>query len=141
MQMSVRCFTRIPLAAPLALFMAACATPGRSLDESRDVTIVIEPCSDLTLSAHAYVLDGEFHVHGTVRTASNQASVPGYLDLIVRTAEGEEWASARADYRNRMRRRPRGGWSSGVFDATFEDRPPQGAVVTLRHHEQPHEEE
>jgi hypothetical protein len=105
------------------------------------LSAVVEPCADLDLSVRLLDLDGDLHVHGSVRAKGMRTSVPGHVDVVVRTADGTEWASGQAHYRYRIRGALRGGPSHSAFDATFDGQPPAGSTVTLRHHGEPHDEQ
>jgi len=129
-----------------ALLMAAtilsssCASHGTAPSSRLGLAIVVEPCADLELTARLLDLDGDLHVHGNVRAKGMRTSVPGHVDVVVRTADGAEWASDQANYRHRLRSAPRGGASHSAFDAIFDGQPPAGSTVTIRHHGEPHGE-
>jgi len=123
-----------------AMLSPSCASHGTAPDARLGFSVVVEPCADLDLTARLLDLDGELHVHGNVRANWGRMSVLGHVDVIVRTADGAEWASDQANYRQRLRSAPRGGASQSAFDATFDGQPPTGSTVTIRHHGEPHAE-
>lgn len=123
-----------------AILSPSCASHGTAPDTSLGLSVVIEACADLDLNARLLDLDGDLHVHGSVRAKGMRATVPGHVDVVVRTADGTEWASGQASYRLRLRSGPRRGSSYSAFDATFEGQPPAGSTVMLRHHDEPHGE-
>ncbi len=123
-----------------AILSPSCASHGTAPDPLPGLSVVVEPCADLDLSARLLDLDGDLHVHGNVRAKGMRTSVLGHVDVVVRKPDGAEWASGQANYRHRLRSAVRGGPSHSAFDATFDGQPPAGSTVTLRHHGEPHDE-
>lgn len=123
-----------------AILSPSCVSHGTAVDALRGLSVVVEPCTDLDLNARLLDLDGDLHVHGSVRARGMRTSVPGHVDVLVRTPDGTEWASGQANYRQRLRSGVRGKPSHSAFDATFEGQPPAGSTVILRHHDEPHGE-
>lgn len=123
-----------------AMLSPSCASHGTAPDPLLELSVVVEPCADLDLSARLLDLDGDLHVHGNVSARGMRATVPGHVDVVVRTADGTEWAGGQADYRFRLRSGPRRGPSHAAFDVTFAGQPPAGSTVILRHHDEPHGE-
>lgn len=121
-----------------ATLSPSCASHGIAPEAVLGFSVVVEPCADLDLTARLLDLDGDLHVHGGVRAKGGRTSVPGHVDVVVRTADGTEWASDQANYRHRLRSTPRGGTSHSTFDVTFDGQPPNGSTVTIRHHVEPH---
>lgn len=123
-----------------ALLMAAAALlPGCASRKTEPAamlgrTIVVVPCDDLDLSARLIVLDGDLHVHGTFRVREGYTRQPGHVDVIVRSVDGEEWASAQAAVRHRPSGTLRGGASRSAYEVAFSRQPPAGSTVTVRHH-------
>ena len=123
-----------------AMFSPSCASHGTTPNSLLGLSVVVEPCADLDLSARLLDLDGDLHVHGHVRARRLGTEVQGHVDVVVRTADGTEWASGRASYRSARLTSVRGGPSQSVFDVAFSGRPPAGSSVTLRHHGELHGE-
>jgi hypothetical protein len=123
-----------------AILSPSCASHGAAPNPSLRLSVVVEPCADLDLSARLLDLDGDLHVHWSVRARGLRATVPGHIDVVVRTADGAEWASGQANYRHRLRSAVRGGPSQSAFDTAFDGQPPAGSTVALRHHTESHGE-
>lgn len=124
----------------VAILSPSCASHGTAPNAALGLSVVVEPCADLDMSARLLDFDGDLHVHGNVRARGMRTSVPGHVDVVVRTADGTEWAHGQAIYRHLVRSAVRGGPSSSAFDTTFEGQPPAGSTVILRHHDEPHGE-
>lgn len=123
-----------------AIVVPSCASHGTSPDPVLGLSLAIEPCADLDLSARLLDFEGDLHVHGNVRVSGMRVTISGHVDVIVRTADGEEWASEQASYRARPRSGSRRGSTHSVFDVTFEGQPPAGSTVVIRHHDHSHGE-
>lgn len=130
----VACVLLLATAAPLT----SCASHGIAPDPVRGLSVLVVPFVDREVSARLFELDGDLHVHGSVRARRARAAKPGMLAVVVREPGGKEWDSERVNYQLRFRRGPRGGSSKSVFDVIFDGIPPAGSTVMLRHHEEPH---
>ena len=122
------------MCASTAVLGAGCHTQPEASQRRVDLRTEIEPCPELELWADLLELEGNLHVHGTVRANGTRSLVEGHLEVVVRAADGTEWARDRTRYR--IARRFRGGTAPAVFDLRFEGLPPQGSVVLLRHQEE-----
>lgn len=124
----------------VAALSTGCASRGTTTHSPLGLSVAVERCADLEISARLLDLDGDLHVHGHVRARRLGTEVQGHVDVVVRTADGTEWASGRASYRSARLTSVRGGPSQSVFDVAFSGRPPAGSSVTLRHHGELHGE-
>lgn len=124
----------------VAALSPSCASRGTAADSLLGLSVAVERCADREISARLLDLDGDLYVHGNVRARRLGTEVPGHGDLVVRTADGAEWASGQASYRSPRRSAVRGGPSQSVFDVASGGRPPAGSSVTLRHHGELHGE-
>lgn len=120
--------------------LVGCATTGGASRATEQLVLVVTPCSDLDVSARLMDLEGDLHIHGTVRLRGSRPSVAGHLDAIVRLPDGVIWASVQEQYRSRVRNRLRGGSTQAGFDVVLDGMPPAGSTVTLQHHEGSHVE-
>ena len=121
--------------------LAGCVSSGEATRAIERLALVITPCTDLDLSARLMDLEGDLHIHGTVRPRGSHAATSGHLDAVVRTPDGTLWASVQEQYRPRIRNRPRGGPKQAAFDVVLDGMPPEGSTVTLQHHEGSHAEQ
>lgn len=119
--------------------LAGCASTASRATER--LALFVTPCPALDLSARLMDLEGDLHIHGTVRPRGSHTATSGHLDAVVRTPEGTLWASVQEPYRARIRNRPRGGPSQAAFDVVLDGMPPPGSTVTLEHHEGSHAEQ
>lgn len=107
-----------------------CVSHGTALPSS-SVNLIVVACEHIDLSARLLDLQGDLHLHGTVRSRGLH-SVPGYVDVEVRDAGGKIWAQDRAHYR--LRHRPRIGPGPAFINLTLQGLPPLGSTVRARHH-------
>lgn len=122
----------------LTLVVGCASTASRPTE---GLELVVTPCAALDITARLMDLDGDLHIHGTVRPRGSTISTSGHLDALVQTPDGELWACAQEPYRARVRNRPRGGPSQAAFDVVLDGMPPAGSTVTLQHHDGPHGEQ
>ena len=123
----------------LLALMAGCVSTGAS-ELTEQLDLVVSPCADLDISARLSDLEGDLHIHGTVRPRGSRTAASGHLDALVRTPDGTTWANVQEQYRSRIRNRPRGGPGQAAFDVVLDGMPPAGSTVTLQHHEGSHPE-
>ena len=124
----------LTMCAIAAVLGVGCHTDPEANQRRVDLRTEIESCPELDLWADLLDLEGKLHVHGTARAKGTRSTVQGHLEVVVRTADGTEWARDRTSYR--IARRFRGGTAPAVFDLRFEGIPPPGSVVLLRHQEE-----
>lgn len=120
------------------IFFAGCASNGTAPDSLPRLSVVVEPCAELETSVRLLELDGDLHVHGIVRTKDKSRSVSGHFDMIVRTADGIEWARSQVHVRPQIRGGVHSASTRSTFDATFTGIPPDGSTVSVTHHNEPH---
>ena len=125
--------TRCLLIAAATLLSGGCASHGTRLPSS-SVTLIVVECEHINLSARILDLQGDLHLHGTVRSRVFHSG-PGYVDVEVQDAVGEVWAQDRAYYR--LRHRPRIGPGPAFINLTLQGLPPRGSTVEIRHHHVP----
>lgn len=125
----------------LLALLVGCASTGEASRATERLALVITPCTDLDISARLLDLEGDIHIHGTVRPRAGHAATSGHLDALVRTPDGVLWASVQEQYRSRIRNRPRGGAGQAAFDVVLDGMPPAGSTVSLEHHEGSHAEQ
>lgn len=124
----------------LLVSAAGCAATIGPSPATEQVSLVVTPCADLELSARLMDLEGDLHIHGTVRSRGSRTATSGHLDALVQAPDGTLWASVQEQYRSRIRNRPRGGPGQVAFDVVLDGMPPAGSTVTLQHHEGTHAE-
>ena len=120
---------------------AGCAATSATSRVTEQLSLVVTPCADLDFSARLMDLEGDLHIHGTIRPRGSHTATSGHLDAIVRSPNGVIWASVQEQYRSRVRNRPRGGPTQAGFDVVLDGMPPAGSTVTLQHHEGSHVEQ
>ncbi len=125
----------------LLALLTGCESTGKATRLTQQLDLVISPCNGLDISARLMELEGDLHIHGSVRTRSSGAAPSGHLDILVRTPEGALWASVEEQYRPKLRNRPRGGPGHATFDIILDGKPPTGSTVTVQHHDSSHAEQ
>jgi len=113
------------------LLAGSCASHV-TIPPSSAVSLVVESCQHISLSARLFDVQGDLHVHGTVRPRVRFSAAPAYVDVKVRNAGGEVWAQTSAYYR--LPHRPRIGPGPAFMSLTLEGLPPPGSIVEVRHH-------
>lgn len=107
-----------------------CASHGTVLPSS-SVNLIVAACEHIDLSARLFDLQGDLHLHGTVRSRGFRSG-PGYVDVEVRDSGGEVWAHDGAYFR--LDHRPRIGPGPAFINLTLQGLPPLGSTVEVRHH-------
>lgn len=123
------------------VFAAGCAATSETSRATEQLSLVVTPCTDLDISARLMDLEGDLHIHGTLRLRGSRTSTSGHLDALVRTPDGQLWANVQEEYRSRIRNKPRGGAGQAAFDVVLDGMPPPGSTVTVQHHEGSHAED
>lgn len=95
------------------------------------MNLIVAACEHIDLSARLLDLQGDLHLHGTVRSLGSRSG-PGYVDVEVRDAGGELWTQDRTYYR--LHHRPRIGPGPAFINLTLQGLPPLGSTVEVRHH-------
>lgn len=115
--------TRCLLIGAATILSGGCVSHGTALPPS-SVNLVVVACDHIDLSARLYDLEGDLHLHGTVRSLVSH-SIRERVDVEVRGAGREVWAHECAHYR--LRHRSRIGPGPAFINVTFQGLPPLGS--------------